>query len=111
MNRKFYLLLVLVLISSLALAKQSYTGTWQTNWGKVVLEQRGGRVTGKYIGSFNGTIEGKVVEGKLMFKWFQSNGEWGRGYFVLSKDGSKITGRWGGGESDSAGGPWTGKRI
>ena len=104
-------LFALFLVSTPAFAdKPTFLGTWETNWGLLVIEEADDKLTGKYTGKFSGTIQGAVKEGKLHFTWKQPNAEWGSGVFSLSEDGSKLVGTWGGAKSETNGGKWTGKR-
>lgn len=96
--------------SSLLADDSSFIGTWNTNWGLLIIKQGEEKLTGKYSGKFSGTIEGTVKEGKLHYKWVQPNGEWGSGVFTVSEDGNTLTGTWGGANSETNGGAWNGKR-
>ena len=87
-----------------------FAGTWETNWGELVIKESGEKLTGNYKGKFSGSIEGEVKDSKFHFTWKQPNAEWGSGVFTVSEDGKKLTGTWGGGESATNGGPWTGTR-
>ena len=104
------ILYVMCTTASVAAKNVGFTGKWQTAWGPVTLTQSKNIVKGTYTGSFSGVIEGTVKGKRLSFKWTQPNGEWGRGYFNLSPDGKSFTGRWGGYDSDTAGGEWNGKK-
>lgn len=104
-------LFAFIITTSLSLAEDSpFIGAWDTDWGLLVIKQGEEKLTGKYNGAFVGTIEGTVKEGKLHFVWKQTNAEWGSGVFTVSDDGKKLTGTWGGAESETNGGPWTGTR-
>jgi hypothetical protein len=89
----------------------SFTGTWKTNWGPMEITQKGSQVMGHYTGQYKGIIEGTVAGNRLDFTWSQPNGEFGKGYFIISDDGSSIRGSWGIKDSNSDGGPWTGTRV
>jgi len=90
--------------------KSPFTGTWSTDWGLLVIKKKGGKFTGKYTGKFTGTIEGKIKEGKLEVVWKQTNSEWGSASFIVTDEGKKLKGTWGGKESSTNGGSWDGKR-
>jgi len=99
-------------MASAAVARTaSFTGTWSTNWGPLEMTQKGSRVMGHYTGQFKGIIDGVVSGNRLDFTWSQPNGEYGRGYFVMSDDGNSLDGMWGMNDSDSDGGTWTGTRA
>jgi hypothetical protein len=87
----------------------SFIGTWITNWGPLTIQQDGDKVVGIFRGKFTGTIEGKVVDGRLEYTWKQTNGQWGSGVFRLTDGGQWIKGTWGA-ENSKEGGQWTGKR-
>lgn len=87
-----------------------FAGTWDTNWGDLIIQQDGEKFTGSYQGQFTGTITGSVKGGKLHFIWKQPNAEWGSGAFSVSEDGTKLTGTWGSAKSETNGGPWTGTK-
>ncbi|MDF1826550.1 MAG: hypothetical protein P1U68_18040 [Verrucomicrobiales bacterium] len=104
-------LFAFVITTSLTFAEDSpFVGTWSTDWGILVIKGSEEKLTGKYSGPFVGTIEGKVTEGEFHFVWKQTNAEWGSGVFTVSDEGKKLIGTWGGGESKTNGGPWTGTR-
>ena len=92
-------------------ADSPFAGEWETNWGDLVIESSEEKLTGSYSGKFTGTIEGSVKDdGTFHFVWKQKNAEWGSGVFTLSEDGKKLDGTWGGAESETNGGAWTGTR-
>jgi hypothetical protein len=84
------------------------TGEYTSNWDDVSLVQTGTRVSGQYVCCGGGTIEGTVIEGRVLrFKWSEPRGAGeGMGVWVIKKDGT-LEGTWGSGPSDNNGGPWT----
>lgn len=90
-------------------AADSFAGTWVTNLGPLTIQQDGVKVVGIFSGKLTGTIEGKVVDGRLEYTWKQTNGQWGSGVFRLTDGGQWIKGTWGAGNSKQ-GAQWTGKR-
>ncbi|MEM6278857.1 MAG: hypothetical protein AAF733_05215 [Verrucomicrobiota bacterium] len=105
------LLFTFALLTITSFADDSkFLGTWNTNWGLLVIKQDEEKITGKYTGQFEGTIEGKIEEGKLHVTWRQPNAEWGSAVFTVSADGKTLTGTWGGSESATNGGEWNGTR-
>lgn len=105
------LLFAFALFAFTAMADDSkFLGTWDTDWGLLVIKQGEEQIEGKYTGQFNGKIEGKVKEGKLQVTWKQTNGEWGSAVFTVSADGKILSGTWGATTSATNGGPWNGKR-
>lgn len=102
-----------VLLTSIAAFAEdsAFVGTWETNWGKLVISpaKEEGKLSGTYSGEFTGTIEGHVKKEKFHFTWKQPNGEWGSGVFKISEEG-ELMGTWGSAESETNGGPWTGTK-
>lgn len=98
--------------TGVAPTKGNFSGTWTTDFGKVVLTQSGNKVSGTYD-SPQGTIDGTVEPGgKLRFKWVQTSGH-GVGEFVLGADGMTFYGTWhytGANGEVGIGGNWKGKR-
>ena len=111
--KKRALVITIILFATLTAYSRNanFTGTWDTNWGKVTLLQNRKRVTGNYTGRFDGKITGIVTKKRLNFKWYQANGEWGKGYFDISSDGTAIIGQWAAGESSLYRGTWSGWKV
>lgn len=93
----------------------SWEGEWDSNWGKMVLTQNGGVVTGTYTWDA-GRITGTVSGNKLFGTWAESpsyapNKDAGAIEFTMSEDGMSFTGKWCYGSSGSWSG-WQGtKRL
>jgi hypothetical protein len=105
------IMIISMLATVILLAGPSFSGSWDTNWGRIEMTQKGSKVMGHYAGQFSGIIDGTVAGSRLNFTWSQPNGQYGKGYFDISPDGSTITGSWGIEESDSNGGSWSGTRA
>ena len=107
-----------------------WTGTWDTNWGKMELVQTGNQVTGtasltlpqrtNLTGSYkpdNGKIEGKVSGNTLIGTWseapsYSPPNEAGDFEFTISPDCNSFTGKWRyGSTGDWRVGDWTGSRV
>jgi len=86
----------------------SVTGEYTSNWDDVSLAQSGTRVSGQYVCCGGGTIEGTLIEGRVIrYRWAEaSSGTGGLGVWTVKKDGT-LEGTWGWGNSDTDGGPWT----
>jgi uncharacterized cupin superfamily protein len=87
---------------------QGVSGTYQTEWGEMTLQQTGNQVTGTYKhnnGVINGTLSGKTLTGT----WAQTNGK-GKFRFEFNDDLSAFTGRWSYNEAEPATGGWNGKK-
>ena len=91
-----------------------WTGTWDTNWGTMVLSQSGNQVSGTYTwdsGHIAGTVSGNVFIGT----WseapsYSAPNDAGEVQLTLSADGQTLSGQW---RYDSSGSwyGWTGTRI
>ena len=85
------------------------TGSFDSNWGAVHLEQDGARIVGTYEccggGRIVGTLSGSVID----YAWEQP-GTSGHGRWEVVDDGDKLLGTWGTGESRTSGGAWDLKR-
>lgn len=90
-------------------AGPTITGTFDSNWGPVHLEQSGARVSGTYECCGRGRIAGTLENGVLHYTWDQP-GATGRGRWDVRKGGNELTGTWGHGESETSGGPWNLRR-
>ncbi len=95
---------------------RDFTGTWNTSAGSVVtkmmLTQIGDRVTGTYDfagGTISGTAKGNV----LRYRWTQTDGRKGAGYFELVDGGNGLRGHWSHTDDpdNKSGGSWTGTRL
>lgn len=89
-------------------SRLNVTGVYTSNWDEVTLHQDGTRVRGTYVCCGGGTIEGRIVEGRVIkFHWHEPRGAGhGEGVWVIKQDG-RLDGTWGHGQSESDGGPWT----
>jgi hypothetical protein len=81
------------------------TGVFQSNWDQVRLTQRGDAVTGTYVCCGGGTIEGRIVEGRVLrYRWRQPGAE-GRGVWTIEGP-DRLDGTWGVGRDEVSGGRW-----
>jgi hypothetical protein len=76
----------------------SWTGTWQTNFGEVILEQNGNAVEGTYARS-DGKIAGQINGQKLVGAWselptYNPPDDAGDFEFTISEDCQSFQGRW-----------------
>lgn len=94
----------------------NYSGTYETEWGRMVLQQNGSSVTGSYEhdnGRLEGTVSGNVITGN----WYeeptsQPPTDAGTYRFDFNSDGSEFQGSWKYGYADSEwSGQWIGKKI
>ncbi len=105
--------------SSAPVTGTSFAGTWDTDYGNMVLTVNGDKVTGTYD-DHEGMINGTVSDNKLTGTWTQAPtrappDDAGDFVFTLSADGSSFQGLWRYGYSDDPGkkydGFWYGTRI
>jgi len=92
-----------------------WTGTWDTNWGTMVLTQTGDSVSGTYTWD-NGHIQGTVTGDTLSGIWSEEPSyttpyDAGTFVFILSPDANIITGNWRYGFDGEWEGSWSGTRI
>ena len=95
------------------LGKYTWEGQWDSNWGKMVLTQKGSTVTGNYTHD-SGRIEGVASGNKMTGTWSEApsyvpDKDAGDIEFIMSADGSTFSGSWGYG-SNLSGGDWTGSK-
>ena len=90
-----------------------WTGTWETNWGEMVLQQTGNKVTGTYVHD-QGRISGTISDNILTGTWseapsYSPTNDAGDVELTLAEDCRSFEGRWRyGSEGDWSEG-WTGK--
>ncbi len=83
--------MILLILSILSSA--NFSGTWQTTYGDMVLEQNGNAVSGWYSYGTMSTIEGTVAsDGKLNFTYDEGDVT-GNGWFLLTGENS-FAGEW-----------------
>lgn len=76
----------------------NFAGTWDHNFGSMVLAQAGANVNGSYIRGYdggNGTLEGTMSGNTLDGHW-HSGGDTDTIHFVLGGNGNTFTGNWDG---------------
>lgn len=95
----------------------SWSGTWTSSWGEMVLQQSaGGGVTGTYTWD-NGNIEGTVSGNVLSGTWTETPtrkgpNDAGAFVFTLSPDCNSFTGKWNyAAEGSEWKEDWTGTRV
>lgn len=73
---------------------KTFSGLFETRYGRIRLEQIGTQVTGLYRYSGNwGRIKGKVDKGRLAFEWREPKTS-GKGEFRLGAQGVQLRGTW-----------------
>ncbi|MBN1619252.1 hypothetical protein JW890_00875 [candidate division WOR-3 bacterium] len=89
---------VLIIIFSIVCISLSYpadfSGSWETTYGKMILEQNGDAVSGGYFFSGYCKIEGRIEPGgRFRFRYTEPSAT-GEGWFELSPDGMSFSGEW-----------------
>jgi hypothetical protein len=99
----------------LVAAADSFTGLWNTTYGRMRLRQTGDSVRGIYEFGDVSHISGTVANRVFHFHYEQPDGEKGEGDFTLAADGSGFAGPWKaaaiGKQSSATGGQWSATRI
>ena len=90
-------------------APPDISGAWQTSFADLYIIQEGTAVTG-YYDFKGGMLSGTLAGSRLDYAW-RHDGKSGKGYFIISDDGQGMQGRYGYGEDNSGGGPWTARSV
>lgn len=94
-----------------------WTGRWQTNWGQLDLQMMDGVVRGAFryeeAGQERvGLVVGQPRGNQLICKWIEQRASAkGMARLVMAADGSRFSGTYGSGESETDGGEWSGVRV
>jgi hypothetical protein len=91
-----------------ALEPGNVTGSYESDFGPVHLEQEGQILGGTYECP-GGSIKGVRNGNEIQHAW-QGSDSMGHGSWRLSEDGEELSGRWGFGPSGTEGGEWNLKR-
>ena len=99
-------------VSTAPVTGTSFAGTWDTDYGNMVLTATGNKVTGTYEsddGAINGTATGNTLTGT----WTETPtrtppDDAGDFAFTLAADGSTFDGNWRYGHSDDPNAEWSG---
>jgi hypothetical protein len=93
-----------------AVAKvETFTGIWETNWGRMRLRQTDNKVEGIYGSASDSQLVGTIEGGKLKYTWKEGQTS-GEGWFELQAGGQKINGQWRS-KGEEKWQEWTGKRV
>jgi len=92
----------------------SWTGTWNTEWGPMNLQQSGNRVTGSYTHD-QGRIDGTATGSRLVGTWseapsYSPPGDAGDVELTMAEDCQSFSGSWRYGSEGDWSGSWTGSR-
>lgn len=88
---------------------RQFDGIWETSFGLMRLIQETDRVFGFYEGAGSATMEGKLQDNRLSFR-YQEPRTAGEGWFDLSPDCFTFDGQWRQ-DDHTTWGPWTAQRL
>jgi hypothetical protein len=88
---------------------RTWDGVWETSFGRLRLVQEPDRVVGFYDGAGPSRIDGRVEEGRLVFRYEEPQAR-GEGCFEAAEDGQSFAGEWRS-ETMAAWAAWTGRRV
>ena len=71
----------------------TYSGLWETSYGRMRLTQEGSTVSGEYSYTSTSTIAGEIEGDRLTFGYSEGDTQ-GEGWYELAKDGESFQGRW-----------------
>lgn len=88
------LVIAFAVLASVHAETQDFTGTWESTYGILYLNQTGSSVTGHYeIGGYS-SVEGEVgSNGRLVFTYTEPSAS-GEGWFELDASGDHFSGLW-----------------
>jgi len=90
---------------------QTFTGSWHTNFGRLVAEHEGAVVTARYDHK-GGTLHGTTSDDVLHGRWNEpEHGRAGTCELTLAADGNSFRGTWVYTSGGSGGGEWIGIRL
>ena len=94
---------------SLWRGEREFEGIWDTSFGLLRLVQRADGVIGFYEGAGPCTLQGRLEEGRLQFRYDEATAQ-GEGIFTLTQDATHFEGQWraNGGQQWSS---WHGRRV
>ncbi|MBI3406884.1 MAG: hypothetical protein HY040_00825 [Planctomycetes bacterium] len=89
--------------------QREFEGIWESTFGRLRIIQEEDRVHGFYEGLGGSSIEGRIADGRLEFR-YQEPSAAGTGRFELNEGGTSFDGQW---QQDGAAlaGPWHGRRV
>ncbi|MAG63664.1 hypothetical protein CMO84_09095 [Candidatus Woesearchaeota archaeon] len=71
----------------------TYSGLWETSYGRMRLIQKGSTVSGEYSYTSSSTIAGEIEGSRLTFRYSEGETQ-GEGWYELAEDGESFHGRW-----------------
>lgn len=112
---KFFLVTVILLLMASPAFASNWTGTWNTNYGKLVMERDGDWVIGAYEHN-KGKLVGVIKGNTLVGTWseapsYNKPDNAGEFEFIISADGKTFSGKWRRGSSVDWISDWKGVRV
>lgn len=104
--KSFFSILIIIALSAIGISAQNVAGVYETDFGKLTVQQNGSKVTGTYThaeGRIEGTINGNTLSGW----WYQNNG---KGKLQFNFTSSGFSGKWSY-NNDNPSSQWNGKLI
>jgi hypothetical protein len=89
--------------------QRGFDGIWDSTFGPLRIIQEQDRAWGSYEGLGNSSIEGRIQDERLVFR-YQEPAARGEGWFALTEDGFHFDGQWRP-EGATQWGPWQGRRL
>jgi hypothetical protein len=110
---------VIVTVNPATAVYKDWTGTWDTNWGTMVLTQSAGTVTGTYThddGKITGGISKNLSGNILVGTWseeptYKPYRDAGDIEFIMAPDRDSFTGKWRYGFADNWNDDWDGSWV
>jgi hypothetical protein len=88
---------------------RAWDGVWETSFGRLRLVEEADHVVGFYDGAGPSRIDGKIEDGRLVFRYQEPQAR-GEGCFELAEDGFSFNGQWRS-ETMHAWSSWAGRRV
>ena len=106
---------VTITVAAAPVVFQNWSGTWNTNWGEMIVTQSGDQISGTYTWD-NGKIEGTITGNVFSGTWSEAPSyappdDAGDMELTISADFNSLTGKWRYGSSGEWDGSWEGSRI
>jgi hypothetical protein len=89
--------------------QREFDGIWETSFGLLRLVQEPGRVFGYYEGPGPSTVEGRLENTRLTFRYREPRAQ-GEGYFERAADAASFQGEWRA-DGTPQWAPWQGRRL
>jgi hypothetical protein len=88
---------------------RAWDGVWETSFGRLRLVEEFDRVVGFYEGAGPARIDGRIEDGRLVFRYEEPQAR-GEGSFEMAEDGQSFAGQWRS-QTMQAWSSWNGRRV